>query len=384
MIALLSLYLSIYGSAHLYFLIKARRAWYLHGTGYVLLSAALLFLLLAPIQAKVLEAQGNLWPALAIAWIGYLWMGFLFLFICCALPLDIYHIVLGAGQRLIGADWTGLMLSRRQNLGLAVAISCGLVVYGGYAAYKIEPRFITLRSAKLPPGIGRVRIAQISDLHLGLMTYPGRLTPVIEILKHAQPDLIVSTGDLIDGRMINEERAAASLREIHAPMGKYAVTGNHEFYGNVKRATAFTGKAGFTLLRGRTVVIDKFLSVTGVDDPAAGGNGEADGPSEADLLKIVPGSHFSLLLKHRPTIHAGSRGRFDLQLSGHTHRGQIFPFGMIVSLRYPVRHGRVSLPGGGHLYVSRGTGTWGPPVRLLAPAEVAIIDIVAAPPSKTQ
>jgi len=116
-----------------------------------------------------------------------------------------------------------------------------------------------------------------------------------------------------------------------------------------------------------------------VDDPA--GDGPESGSEETDLLRRVPKGKFSLLLKHRPQVHPENRQQFDLQLSGHTHRGQIYPFGWLVGLTYPWGHGLRQVAPGCHIYTSRGTGTWGPPIRLLAPPEITIIDLL---PAQTQ
>ena len=379
MIILLSIYICIYGTAHLYYLVKARRAYYLQGVGYVLLSAVLLFLLLAPIQGRILEAQGHVWPAMIVTWIGYTWMGFLFLFVCLSLPLDIYHLCVGAGQHLTGGDWTGLMLSRRQSLSLATIAAIGLMAYGAYEAYGVETRRVGLTSDKIPAAAKRIRIVQVSDLHLGLMTYPGKLTPIIKAIEQAKPDILVSTGDLVDGHVFKKKEIVAKLNSIQAPMGKYAVTGNHEFYLKSQYGHAFTRAAGFKLLENSAIAIKDWITVIGVDDPAKGEAPSSGAAPENELLGQAPKKGFRVLLKHRPLVSPESKGRFDLQLSGHTHHGQIVPFGLLVSLRYPMENGLIQLPEGGHLYVSKGTGTWGPPIRLLARPEITIIDLIARP-----
>ncbi|HKZ17475.1 MAG TPA: hypothetical protein VJ161_08435 [Geobacteraceae bacterium] len=104
--------------------------------------------------------------------------------------------------------------------------------------------------------------------------------------------------------------------------------------------------------------------------------------AEKDLLRQLPNSRFTLFLKHRPVVEKGSAGLFDLQLSGHIHKGQIFPFNLVTRLFYPVKTGFSHLQGNAALYVSRGTGTWGPPVRFLAPPEITVIDLVHGPGGK--
>jgi hypothetical protein len=171
----------------------------------------------------------------------------------------------------------------------------------------------------------------------------------------------------MDGR----DGLTALLRDVRPRFGKFAVTGNHELYVGSGQALSFLRDAGFTVLRGEAVTISGMLSVVGVDDPAFGGKGEV-AIQEQEVLERGPRDRFVLLLKHRPVIMSESRGRFDLQLSGHVHQGQIFPFGLLTRIAFPLPPGLSFLAEGGAVYVSRGTGTWGPPIRFLAPPEVTV------------
>jgi uncharacterized protein len=370
----LGFYFGVYGAMHLYLLIKWRRAFYLQGVQYLFLFVVLTFLLLAPINARLLDSEGHWLWAIAFDWIGYLWLGFIFIYVCLALPLDGYHLLVGAGQRLARADWTAMMLSRRQCVGLAVFLTCGLMVYGAVEAYHINVEHVTLHSSKLPPKTAAIRIVQISDVHLGPMLYPGRVAHIVEAIEQARPDILVCTGDLVDGRLLNPDSAIAAFDGISAPLGKFAVTGNHEYYFGIVRASEFIKAAGFTLLRNRSAKAGAHIEVIGVDDPA--GDDSEPAKIEAQLLDAAPADKIRLLLKHRPAIDPASASKFTLQLSGHTHQGQIFPFGLVIRLFYPVAHGLTQISGHSYLYNSRGTGTWGPPIRILAPPEISVIDLV--------
>jgi uncharacterized protein len=187
-------------------------------------------------------------------------------------------------------------------------------------------------------------------------------------------------GDLVDGQADHLSAAAEMLRSVSAKYGKFAVTGNHEFYAGLPYSLSITKKAGFSMLRGEGVEIPGVIAIFGVDDPAGKSFGLANVVSEKDLLSSSPRKVFTLLLKHRPVVDKNAAGLFDLQLSGHIHGGQIFPFRYVTELFSPYGTGFFTLPGGGHLYVSRGSGTWGPPIRFLAPPEVTIIDLVHITP----
>ena len=217
---------------------------------------------------------------------------------------------------------------------------------------------------------------QISDVHLGLIVREDRLTRILQKVKAANPDILVSTGDLVDGQVCNLNHLSDLLKEITPRYGKFAVTGNHEFYAGLDNAECFTENAGFTLLRGEKISAAGILTIAGVDDPSGKILGVSKDVSEKELLSKLPREKFTLLLKHRPLVDRNSLGHFDLQLSGHVHRGQIFPFSIFTWLYYPLQSGLAALPYNSHLYVSRGAGTWGPPIRFLSPPEVAVIDLV--------
>ena len=158
-------------------------------------------------------------------------------------------------------------------------------------------------------------------------------------------------------------------------MGKFAVTGNHEFYAGITHSLKFIEKAGFTVLRGEGVSIQNLINIAGVDNPED--NTHSVIKPEKEILSRLPSDKFTLLLKHKPDIEKESLGLFDLQVSGHTHKGQIFPIGLITSFLFYHNAGYINLPKGSALYVSRGIGSAGPPVRIFAPPELTIIDIVS-------
>jgi hypothetical protein len=302
-------------------------------------------------------------------------MGFLFFFACLNLSADLLRLPLKAmGRYGIAANGVAGLAGRSAFLciaGLAVALSAYAIV----EASRIEVVRVRVVTDRLPASVPSLRIAQITDLHLGLVHRSGKAREVAAIVAREHPDLFVSTGDLVDGQLDGVAELAEILRGIPAPRGKFAVLGNHEYYAGIDRAIAFTRKAGFTLLRDESVTIDNAVRLAGVDDPAGARFDRTGGPSEAAVLGSRPDGLFTVLLKHRPQLDPASAGKFDLQLSGHTHHGQIFPFRLLTRLVFPLLAGDHPVPGGGILHVSRGTGTWGPPMRFLAPPEITVVDI---------
>jgi predicted MPP superfamily phosphohydrolase len=158
-------------------------------------------------------------------------------------------------------------------------------------------------------------------------------------------------------------------------IGAYAVTGNHEYYAGLENSLSFLRNAGFTVLRGASAKAGGIVLV-GVDDPTALSSGPQARLDTSKALASVTANDFIVLLKHQPVV--GSDTPFDLQLSGHIHGGQIFPFVYLTRLTYGVHTGLTELADGRRLYVSRGAGTWGPPIRLFAAPEITLITITSA------
>jgi predicted MPP superfamily phosphohydrolase len=377
---LLSFFL-IYGSMHAYVLLKARAALALGPATTLALLLLLVILLCAPIVTRLLSSRGFEDAARIIALVGYLWMGFLFFLTCLNLSVDILRLLLRAmGRGGIATDAAAGLAGRPAFLcifGLAVALSAYAVV----EASLIKVVRVRVLTDRLPASVPSLRIAQITDLHLGLIHREGKARDVAAIVARERPDIFVTTGDFVDGQLDGISGLAEIFREIPAPRGKFAALGNHEYFAGVDRSIDFTRKSGFTLLRDASATVDNAVRIAGVDDPVRARFGSTGSPSEATLLGNRPDGLFTILLKHRPQLDPAAGGKFDLQLSGHTHHGQIFPFRLLTRLFFPLLAGDHPVPGGGILHVSRGTGTWGPPMRFLAPPEVTVVDIVRSIPA---
>ena len=367
-------YLAIYGGAHAYLLSRALRGFQLAAPCPAIFLIVALFMVLAPILVRILERVGRDGPARLVAYLGYLWMGFFFLFLSATLALDLARGILAL------AGWLGLpglVLPERWLLSLSILGALAASLYGLFEARSIRVERVTLHSPKLPKNRG-VRIVQISDVHLGVVIGRAGLGRILERVAALNPDLLLCTGDLMDGQMDGLAGRDRELDQVRPPLGKFAVLGNHEVFAGLAASAAFTKQCGFRLLRGEAVMVGDYLTLAGVDDPALpGAEGVGEGAERA-LLATLPRERFTILLKHRPKVEPESRGLFDLQLSGHVHKGQIFPFNLITHLVYPVKMGLSEEEPGSLLYVSRGSGTWGPPIRFLAPPEVTVIDLLSS------
>jgi uncharacterized protein len=364
---------SIYASMHVYAFVKLRRAVALSGIPTALLAVFMILMILTPILVRVVESAEFEKTARGFAFVGYTWMGFLLLFFSASLALDIWRFLVYAAEGLGKVNLHALRFSARVAFFLPLFVAVLAAGYGLFEAMNIRTESIVLKSSKITRPI---RIAQISDVHLGLLIQESRLEMILEKVKAATPDLLVSTGDLVDGQPDNLNGVGNLLREIKTPLGKYAVTGNHELYAGLERSLDFTKQAGFRVLRGESTSVEGLITIVGVDDPVVRVYTRAKEVPEKELLSGLPRDKFTLFLKHRPEVEQSAVGLFDLQLSGHAHKGQIFPFSLIHRFIYDYLAGLYDLPSGSRIYVSRGSGTWGPPMRVLAPPEVTIIDLV--------
>ncbi len=370
---------AIYGAMHVYAFFRARSAfWFGWGAGTVL-AAFMLAMTFAPIFIRILERHGYELSARVLSYIAYLWMALLFVFFCSSIVLDLAGIIVRIAGWAMNADPSAFLISAKTSFLICASLSLAICVYGYFEALNIRTERLTIETTKLPAGTDHLTIVQISDVHLGLIVRCDRLVGILETVKAAKPDIFISTGDLVDAQINQLPGLRELLQEIKPRYGKYAITGNHEFYAGIDQAMAFTKEAGFTLLRGE-VVNTGVINIAGVDDPA-GVQLQLEKPeSESALLAGLPKNQFTLLLKHRPVVSPDGPKLFDLQLSGHTHKGQIFPFTYISEIAYPLNSGRFDLSNGAILHVSRGTGTWGPPIRFLSAPEVTVIELVRKTP----
>lgn len=304
-------------------------------------------------------------------------MGLLFLFLVLSGTVDVIRLILPAAGKILNRRGSKTAASPRQLFVMPALLALAIYGYGLFEAADLRLEQIEIASPKITAKHGRIRIAQISDVHLGFIVREDLLGKVLAKIKGVKPDILVSTGDLLDGQTNNLTPEAQLLAAFNPPLGKIAITGNHEFYAGLQDALAFTKKSGFSMLRQKGMTVGG-INFAGVDDPAVDYLGKKLPMSEQDVLATLPKGNFTVLLKHRPVIDPKSLGLFDLQLSGHTHKGQIFPFNLVTWLFYPERAGELTRLSSGFLYLSRGTGTWGPPIRFLSPPQVTIIDLVPA------
>jgi predicted MPP superfamily phosphohydrolase len=319
-------------------------------------------------------------PAVArlIAWPAYLWLGLMFFLLVAVLVGDGVRLAAAATALMSGrvADPERRLFLHRLLGGGAAAAALGMGAFAVRSALgRVEVRPLEVALARLPARLDGLTIVQLTDLHIGPTLGREFVEELVRRTNALSPDVVAITGDLVDGSVASIGHAVAPLAGLKARRGVYFVTGNHEYYSGVEEWLAELGRLGVRVLRNEHVPLDDGLDLAGIDDHSSAGFAPGHGP---DLARAVAGRDASrelVLLAHQPrAVHDAKRHGVGLQLSGHTHGGQIWPFGYLVALTQPLLAG-LGRFGATQLYVSRGTGFWGPPMRLGAPAEITHITL---------
>ncbi|WP_211835953.1 metallophosphoesterase [Streptomyces rhizosphaericus] len=267
-----------------------------------------------------------------------------------------------------------LFVARAVAVG-ATAVAAGTVGYGTYTVLR-GPRVkrIAVPLAKLPRRAHGFRIAVVSDIHLGPILGRDHTRRVVEAVNRTNPDLVAVVGDLVDGSVADLGPAAEPLRGLSARHGSYFVTGNHEYYSGAAEWVDHVRELGLRPLENERTELPGF-DLAGVNDVA--GESEGHGPDFGKALGDRDRSRASVLLAHQPVvIHDAVKAGVDLQLSGHTHGGQLWPGNYVAELANPTAAG-LDRYGDTQLYVTRGAGAWGPPVRVGAPPDVTVVELAS-------
>lgn len=300
---------------------------------------------------------------------GMDWLATLFLMATCLLAVDVITLF-------------GVLFRKRAPVLRGVALAAGLLmavtaVVQGLRAPVVDD--YEVRLAGLPKALDGTVVVGLSDLHLGSLLGEKWMEARAGQVEALHPDMIVLLGDMVEGHGADPKRFLDGFRRLRAPLGVWAVTGNHESHGGQSKGLSVIEEAGATVLHDRWAQVRPGLIVAGVDDLGSRRRGTA--PPAQWIRKALDGRPpgATLLLSHTPigTREAASLGT-GLMLCGHTHGGQVWPFGLVAALKYPLLAGPYAVDGMTVL-VCRGTGTWGPRMRLWHPGEIMRITLRSAP-----
>lgn len=322
---------------------------------------------------------------IALGWPVFIWMGYAGLLLVGFLGYDIGRTALKGVKRLrrIEPEPEPVDPGRREFIarvagGTIATATTGLTGFGLYEVLKEhEVREIPITLARLPAALDGFTIVQLTDIHVGYTVSRSFVEGIVERVSELKPDLIAITGDLVDGGVSELGRLVAPLGDLRAPHGVYFVTGNHEYYAGADPWVRELSRLGINVLRNERVSIgqgESSFDLAGVDDLQGSRFGAGQG---ADLARALAGRNTErelVLLAHQPRQVLETAGYgVGLQISGHTHGGQIWPWHFLAQTQQRGLLAGLSQHGETQLYISRGTGYWGPPMRIGAPAEISKI-----------
>jgi hypothetical protein len=328
------------------------------------------------------------------AWPGFVWLALLF-YLAIALGIaeiprrillrratTLAPVAVGAGPEPVEPVEVVPDPSRRLFIARSVAIGSGIAASGvvGYGMTQAlgAPQLLTVPVTldKLQASLSGFRIAVVSDIHLGPLLGRSHTERIVRMINEQEPDLVAIVGDLVDGTVAELGEAAAPLRDLVSRHGSFFVTGNHEYFSGHEPWLRELDKLGVNPLRNEGLTVAGGIELAGVNDVT--GKSYGDGPDFERALNGRNPNNPLVLLAHQPVqvADASSRG-VDLQLSGHTHGGQMVPFNFVVPLQQPSVAG-LSKVDDTWLYVSRGAGFWGPPVRVGAPPDITMVELKSA------
>jgi hypothetical protein len=363
------LFLAIYCALNGYLFIRGRQAlpdYFALQLGYTIVFA---ICSLAVFFSIFLGNYLPSWLALTLEYIGgYYTMLFIY-FLMAALAADILR---GVDYFFhFSEGWTVLHYNNIKAGYLLVTLVFAFVLaFAGYHAFA-DPTVVNL---KVPISQNKnsksITIVAVSDLHLGHVIRGRRLAAWVKLINQQDPGVILFAGDIFDHnfKAVVEQGMREELLTLRAPLGIYAIAGNHDYYAGLERVTEYLKSSGVQVLRDQVVSIENHMVLIGRDDIT-----NPRRKSLNDLLRNADTDLPTVVLDHQPvSLHESSLSSIDLHLSGHTHHGQVFPFNHIVSLIYPLAHGYGKL-GQTHCYVSSGLGLWGAPMRLGTRSEIVVI-----------
>lgn len=328
-----------------------------------------------------------------ISWIGYVSLGLFSLVFAFVLAKDVLFLLVIIGNNVIAFISAPVDVksvadpSRREFLfnTINVGILAGASALTGYGIFNVlkKPKVerITIPVKNLPAELNGLTIAQFSDLHVGPTVQRSFVQEVVNMVNELNADIIVFTGDLVDGSVDALSEHVEPVTQLKCKYGKYFITGNHEYYSGVLPWVNKASELGFDVLinENRKIEINgRSVLLAGVTDYSGGQFLSFHKSDPHKAIKANGNSELKILLAHQPrSVYEASKAGFDIQLSGHTHGGQYFPYTFMAHIGQPFIKGLHKFENM-WVYVNRGTGYWGPPLRIGAPSEISLIKLVTS------
>jgi predicted MPP superfamily phosphohydrolase len=347
---------------HYIFITGLRGVPYKYESLYIIL---FLFLSLSYIAGRFLERKSLNWFSAMLVWIGSFWLAAMVYFLLFSIAIDLLRLVNLIVAVYPTSFYTDYEFTKFLALMIITFIVIVIVMLGYINARNPKIKKLELTINKTAGKLKNVNVAVASDIHLGTIICKSRLEKIVKLINSLNADLVLLPGDVVDEdiKPVIRQNLGEVLRKIKSKYGVYAITGNHEYIGGVEAACKYLIEHGIVELRDSFVKIDDSIYIIGREDRASKGfAGILRKPLE-DIMQGIDKSLPLILMDHQPVrLRDAEKSGIDLQLSGHTHHGQLWPFNFITKKIYELSWGYLKR-NNTHYYVSCGVGTWGPPVR---------------------
>ncbi|MCK5426708.1 MAG: metallophosphoesterase, partial [Thermodesulfovibrionia bacterium] len=254
---------AMYGIVHLYIFLKIRYIFHPGVLTSACLALFLVFMMFSPSLIRFCSLRSSEKLSKSLAYVGNAWMSLLLFFFSISILFDIYNLITHLSGSILQKDMSGAMVSAPTSFYVPLVLAMPLSIYSFFEAKNLHIKKLTVKTPKLSEEIGKLTIVHISDLHLGIMVKDGILDKVINVIKNVKPDIIVSTGDILEEEVKHVAHLSDKLMSVHARLGKFAVTGNHDFFVDIEHSLKFMDDAGFKTLRGEGSTIQGVINIAG-------------------------------------------------------------------------------------------------------------------------
>ena len=326
---------------------------------------------------RILERLWQSWISDVMTWVGAFWLAAMLYFFLIVVVIDIIALL---GWMLPFLP-SFLIHPTAQLKSIYLYYSIGVVglllIIGHINALNPRIRNIEIQTGKKAQGMKEVTIVMASDIHLGTIIGPRRVSKLVNSINGLKPDLVLLAGDVVDEDLkpVIRQNLGESLRKISAPLGVYGITGNHEYIGGAEAACKYLEEHGITMLRDKVVNIKGMFYLVGREDRSRNSFAGRQRMTLDSLLSGLDRERPIVLMDHQPfKLYEAEKQNVTLQLSGHTHDGQLWPLNYIIDAIYEIGMGEKKI-GNTHFYVSPGYGSWGPPIRIGHRPELALIKL---------
>lgn len=376
-IIFISVALFIYALVNFYIFI---RGWQALPQGSIIRKIYLVLFLLVSLSfiiGRIMERYYISIVSDVFVWIGSFWLGAILYLLFMVVFFDIIRTINASTPIYPSFATFNYKLTKQIVFAFTILLVGGILAYGYFNAKNVRIHKLELNISKNCGDLKELNIAMISDMHLGTIISNSRLEDIVSKTNSLNPDIILLAGDIVDEDLgpVIKNNLGEMLKNFKSKYGTYGITGNHEYIGGVEEACNYLNEHNITMLRDTAVKIDNAFYVIGREDRDITRLSGKKRKTLNDLVKELDKSCPLILMNHQPfDLDESVKSEIDLQLSGHTHNGQMFPLNFITNLIFELSSGYLK-KGQTHFYISNGAGTWGPPVRIGNSPEIVDIKL---------